>query len=196
MIETLEQYDRQLFLFLNGINNEFFDWVMSSASDKLFWWPVYLLVFVLIQRRFGWKGFGWFILGISLIVLIGDQLSSGVLKPLTARYRPCNNLEIMDLVHRVNNRCGGGYSFVSGHATNYFSISVFAAGLFSSRLSWTLFMLWAGLIAYSRIYLGVHYPADVLGGIVLGSTIGYGFVCLNSYLLDRTQGRVGLKPRL
>jgi undecaprenyl-diphosphatase len=194
MIETLEHYDRQLFLFLNSFNNDTFDWIMSSASDKMFWWPVYLFIFILVQRKFGWKGLGWFVLGIALVITFCDQLSSSVLKPWTARYRPCNNLDIMSLVHTVKDRCGGGFSFVSGHATNYFGISIFGAGILGGRRAFWLFMLWAGLIAYSRIYLGVHYPSDVLGGSILGIVIGCFILEFNDYLLRRTSGKVGI-PR-
>lgn len=183
MIERLEEIDRSLFLFLNGLHSDWMDPIMYLISHKLFWVPVYLLIFFMIQRRFGWKGLGFFVLGLSFVILLCDQISSTVLKQLFARYRPCNNLDIMDIVHKVNDRCGRGFSFVSGHATNYFGVSVFAARLIDRRAFTIPIILWAALIAYSRVYLGVHYPADILAGSVLGVILGTFVFRLYSHLV-------------
>lgn len=172
MIETLESVDKQLFLFLNGLNSEWMDPIMFLVSNKLFWLPVYLFIFYLVHRKYGWKGLGYFAMGIALVILLCDQLSSTVIKPLVARYRPCNNVDIMDLVHKVNDRCGRGFSFVSGHATNYFGVSIFASRVLKDRRVLIPLMLWAALIAYSRVYLGVHYPGDIIAGGLLGLVLG------------------------
>ncbi len=165
------------------MHTDWMDPLMYLVSHKLFWVPFYVVLFFLIQRKFGWKGLGFFVVGIALVVLFCDQLSSSVFKPLFARYRPCNNLDIMDVVHRVNNRCGSGFSFVSGHATNFFGISMFTALLYKDMRLTVPLLIWAALIAYSRIYLGVHYPADVLAGATLGIILGTNVYLLYKWLV-------------
>jgi undecaprenyl-diphosphatase len=192
MLDTLETYDRSLFLYLNGLHQDWLDPIMHSVSDKLFWLPVYLFIFFLVQRQYGWKNLGWFALGIALIILFCDQISSSFLKPYFARYRPCNNQEISHMVHRVYERCGSGYSFVSGHATNYFGISLFAAMVFKNTWGYVLLLSWAALIAYSRVYLGVHYPGDILAGAILGVAIAILIFVLNQRICERSQGKYGL----
>lgn len=174
MIERLEAIDQELFVYLNGLHSDFWDPIMAAVSDKLFWIPVYLLLFYLVYRKYSWRGLGFFTLAAALTVLCADQLSSSVFKPFFARYRPCNNLDLVDIVHTVNGRCGRGFSFISGHATNYFAIAVLCARTLRHRTATIILLLWAALIAYSRVYLGVHYPADITLGAIVGTLIGLG----------------------
>jgi len=192
MCESIESLDRSLFLFLNGIHTDWMDPIMQSISSKTFWIPLYLLIFFFIQRKFGWKNLGWFALGVALVILFCDQISSTILKPYFGRYRPCNNLDIKALVHTVNGGCGSGYSFVSGHATNFFGLSIFAARFFKHTYAHVLFFCWATTIAYSRIYLGLHYPADLFCGACLGFCLGTGLYLLNRWAVLKTDGKYGL----
>lgn len=91
------------------------------------------------------------------------------------RLRPCHNPEIADLVHTINGACGGKYGFVSSHASNTFALAIFIGFIFKKHVAWMLYFMlcWAAIVTYSRIYVGVHYPGDVLGGALLGSIIGF-----------------------
>ncbi len=174
MIEQLEKIDRSMFIALNSMNNEYMDSFMYLISHKLFWIPFYLLLLYAILRRHGWRRFGFFVLAIIVTVTLSDQISSSFFKPFFARYRPCNNLDLIDIVHTVRGRCGSGFSFISGHATNFFAIATLASFALGVKKYSIVLLLWAGLIAFSRVYLGVHYPADITVGALLGMLIGYG----------------------
>ncbi len=180
-MEFLEQIDQQLFLFLNGLHHPFWDWVMYWVSYKYTWVPLYLaiLIYLIIKQK------KYAIVSIVLLVLaivLADQISVNLFKNVFLRYRPCHNLDIQPLVHLVNHHCGGKYGFVSSHATNAFAFAVLSALIINKRnLSITL-ILWALLVSYSRIYLGVHYPADIVGGALLGTSIAFGLFYINKAL--------------
>ena len=192
MVESIKSLDERLFLLINGLHIDWMDPIMYQMSNKLFWLPLYLFLLYLIQRRYGWKNFAWFTLLVALTILFCDQISSTFLKQYFARYRPCNNLEIGPLVHKVYDRCGGGFSFVSGHATNYFGLSLLTALFLKNRWASILLLFWAALIAYSRVYLGVHYPADVSCGALLGLTIGGSIYLLNTWAVQKSGGKYGV----
>lgn len=175
MLELIEQWDRQIFLLLNGWHNELFDEIMWYISGKFEWIPLYLILLGLLIKRYGksvWK----ILLGVIAVIVLTDQLSVHLFKNVVERYRPCHNLEIADLVHTVNNKCGGKFGFVSSHATNTFGLATYVGLMLARsnrRLTFVLLLLWACVVSYSRIYLGVHYPLDVLGGAILGMLIAY-----------------------
>ncbi len=164
------EFDTLLFQCINGdLTNPFFDWLLPIMRNKLTWIPVYIgLVSYIIWKRQKW---GWILLFLFMGVGISDYTSSTIIKKSVERVRPCNTggLEVIERVH-----CGGGYSFTSSHATNHFFISCYLAWVvFLSRKSRFILLAWAGIVSISQVYVGVHYPLDVLSGGGLGTFIAY-----------------------
>jgi undecaprenyl-diphosphatase len=175
MIDRLKQWDQELFLWLNDLNQPWLDEAMMLLTDEWPWIPLHLLILFLIYKSYNLRIALFSLLGVALVVTLGDRISVELFKEVFQRYRPTHNLEIGDLVHTVNGYKGGLYGFVSSHATNYFGISTFLYFLISDGKkfsAWWLF-IWAGFVSYTRIYLGVHYPGDIAVGAILGFVIGY-----------------------
>jgi undecaprenyl-diphosphatase len=172
MIEWLLHLDTRLFLFINGLNSETFDGIMWWVSGKTTWWPFYLLLLGFLGWQKGWQ-LAPMILFITATVLLTDQTSVHLFKNVLLRLRPCHEPSLSGLVHLVNNKCGGQYGFISSHAANTFGIA--GLFLFWIRKKWftALMVTWALLVGYSRIYLGVHYPGDVLAGSLWGLGCGW-----------------------
>ena len=162
--------DINLFLYLNSRHSPFWDEVMWWMSDKWIMLPLYAVILFFIIRNFRWQSAG-IVVFILILVVLTDQTSVHLFKNIFERLRPCHNPEIADMVHQVNNKCGGKYGFVSSHATNSFGFAMFTTLLFRKWYFSAFILLWALVVSYSRIYLGVHYPGDVLGGILLGSLL-------------------------
>jgi membrane-associated phospholipid phosphatase len=174
MLETLNQIDHQLFLLINrGMVNPFFDFLLPLMRSKFFWSPLYLFLIIYIYKsNTNRKG----ILTIVFILItfaLTDFVSAGIFKETFQRLRPCNEPEFMAYVRNIVG-CGSGYSFVSSHATNHFGLAIFL-GLYFYEKKWIgrLFMFWAALISFSQVYVGVHFPFDVLSGMFLGIGIAY-----------------------
>ena len=179
----LIQWDKDLLVKLNSYHNEFWDGFMWMATDEIFWIPFFASILYVIYKTKG-KEFFLSLLAITLTIVICDQVS-GIFKDWIARPRPSREIDIMDQLHIVNNYRGGKYGYFSAHAANTFGIAVLISLMIKHWLVTTVLLLWAALESYTRIYLGVHYPLDIITGIVFGSMVGFGLYRLHNFLAFR-----------
>lgn len=182
MMEALARLDKELFLCINSLHAPWLDAFMYAVSDKLIWLPLYLFLLYFVLKKFGNESWAP-LLSIAIMIVISDQTNTAILKPLFERLRPSRDPSIANLVHIVNNEKGGLYGFASSHASNTFATAIFFFVLFRKSHPWIVVLFfWAAVISYSRIYLGLHYPGDVLGGIVVGSLSALAALKLNEWL--------------
>jgi len=176
MFKALENFDYNLFFIINEAHSPLFDDIFWWISNKFIWIPLYLLIAFLLYRTYGWKGLGISLLGAGITILVVDQTAVLAFKEVFMRYRPTHNLDIKHIVHTVNDYNGGKYGFVSNHAANCFAIMGFSTVLLSKSYKWLtpILLVWVILVGYSRVYLGVHYPSDILGGAILGYLVAFG----------------------
>lgn len=173
MLEHIISFDQKLLLTINGWHSPFFDDFFLVFSGKIIWFPTVLLfLFVLYRHENNFKNFGWALLFIILTIVLSDQISSGIIKPFFARLRPTHEPGLDRLIHVVHGYRGGLYGFVSSHAANSFAFALMSASLLRSKPYGIAIFSWAVITSYSRMYLGVHYPGDIIGGIIIGLFFG------------------------
>ncbi len=188
VLDRIIAADQAAFLVVNGSHTASLDLAMSAVSDLRFWFPLYIAFLVLVKLRWNWRGLWIALPVIAAMILCSDTGSVMLFKNTVMRLRPCHEPALAGLVHLVPAGCGGQYGFVSSHASNHFAIAIFMIGMLQRDPRWSTWalVLWAALIAYSRVYLGVHYPADVVVGGLYGSAIGALFFVLFRSLHQRT----------
>ena len=180
-LDKIIQYDKELLVYLNGLGTENWDGVWLLITNQLSWIPLYLLFFYMIFRSFGWKKGLGLVLLTALMVTFSDQFTV-FLKNYFERLRPNRDPSINEIIRIVKNN--SSFSFVSGHATTSTAVTFFMHLRLKKYYRYTgLFFIWPLLFSYSRVYLGVHFPIDVLTGAFLGLLIGYSFFKLSFILL-------------
>jgi len=173
--QRMEEWDRSLFLILNSnLANPFFDAILPYFRDSVFWTPLYLFIIVFMLINFGKKGL-WWVVAFVATVAIADLLGTYAFKETVRRIRPCNEPGLSGQVRLLLQKCPGGYSFLSNHAANHFGLATFMVLTFKPIFKqWVYFAyLWALLICFAQVYVGAHYPFDIVAGAILGMAAGY-----------------------
>lgn len=178
-MDFLEGIDRSLMLFFNGLHSPLFDFIFYYLSKTWIGFPLYIYVLFLFYKKNPSKQAIIFTVTIFVTVGLSDLISVHAFKNVFERYRPSHNLEIQDLLHYIHGYHGGTYGFVSSHAANMFAFATFSSLVIKSKPISIIVFVWAGIVSYSRIYLGVHYPADIICGALLGCLIAYITYALN-----------------
>ncbi len=186
MLEKVLVLEHDLFLSLNGHHTAYWDDVMWLISGKIVWLPLAIFILLILFYKTSWRESLLVLLAIVLVVTLCDQFASHLCKPLFMRFRPTHHPDFMNQVHTVFGYRGGKYGFISSHAANAFGFAMYMALLFRHKaFTWTIFT-WAVVMAYTRIYLGVHFISDIVPGIIAGCLFGiltyYIYVCVRKQL--------------
>jgi undecaprenyl-diphosphatase len=190
ILKPLLRLDHRLFHKINQVwVNSLLDLTLPFVRQQEFWYFFYLFLLVFALYNFGIKGC-WWAASLIMTVIIGDLFSSSLIKSLIPRIRPCRDPDLVDQVRVLVNYCPHSSSFTSSHACNHFAAALFIFITLNQTGSWRwLLFIWAFIISYAQVYVGVHFPLDILGGAILGTAIGYGM----SKLFTKQFGALSLK---
>ncbi|MFC0605161.1 phosphatase PAP2 family protein [Winogradskyella pulchriflava] len=186
MLEQLVEFDRELFLYLNGLGTDSWDWFWMAYTTKWHWIPLYAFLLYLLYKRLGTKMVVLTLITAVLMVSFTDQVTN-LFKHGFERFRPCHQDGVKDLMRLVREGCGGRFGYFSGHSSNSMGVAILVGLILREKYKYLVYILvfWAILMGYSRIYIGVHYPLDVLSGFIFGGVSGYGFYKLDKYVQSR-----------
>lgn len=182
MLNQLLEYDKELFLFLNNLGTPTWDGFWLFYTTKINWIPFYALLLYLIYKNVSKKAFLVTVLMVALMVAFTDQVTN-LFKHGFERLRPCYTAGVKDVMRLVKSSCGGKFGYFSGHASNSMSVAVFVGLLLRQHYKYLVFVLifWSAMMAYSRIYVGVHFPLDVMSGMMFGAISGFLFYKLTQF---------------
>lgn len=170
-MDIINHYDHIVTLALNSLHNPYFDNLFWLISKTATWAVLYIGILYLIYKRYG-IGAIYITAILALSILFADQISSSLLKPTVQRFRPSHDPEIGGIIHIVNNYRGGMYGFASSHAANTSAIATITSAFFKNHVYSITIFVWATIVAYSRIYLGVHFVGDIIAGALIGISVG------------------------
>ena len=179
-MESILEIDRQLLLWMNFDGGAVMDSIFWFASGKAVWIPLYFMIIWLMQRKIGWRRTLLAEALIAMAVVLSDQIAN-IFKHCTPKFRPTHTDAIKEYVHTVNGYRGGLYGTVSAHAATTFSIAAISAYTIRNRLYTVVIALWVLFVSYSRIYLGVHFPLDILFGMITGAAVSAAAILLYEY---------------
>lgn len=182
-METLLELDKNLFIFLNSLGSERFDGFWLFITKQFNWIPIFLIILYLVFKHLGWKHALLIILVMALLIALTDQ-TTNLFKNYFQRLRPVNNTDLDNVIHFVHKR--SSFSFISGHASNSMAAAFFLYKVLKPYLKYMGFIfLWPLIFAYSRIYLGLHYPGDILAGYTWGILMALLMLKLYTFLRDK-----------
>lgn len=182
-METLLELDKNLFIFLNSLGSERFDGFWLFITKQINWIPIFLIIMYLVFKHLGWRHALMIILVMALLIALTDQ-TTNLFKNYFQRLRPVNNTDLDDIIHFVHKR--SSFSFISGHASNSMAAAFFLYKVLKPYLKYMGFIfLWPLIFAYSRIYLGLHYPGDILAGYIWGILMALLMMKLYTFLRDK-----------
>lgn len=188
MLEKIIALDKQVFIYLNSLGSTPFDAFWLLITKQLHWTPYFIAVFYLLQRKIGWKNLGIMVLFLAILLTFTDQITN-LFKYSLQRARPCNDLEIKSIIRIVKE--SSSFSFFSGHAANSMASTTFVFFILRKYYRFTFLLFAFPLVfAYSRIYLGLHFPIDILCGYLFGFSAGFGFYLLYKKYFQKNKNTI------